>query len=193
MHDNTANSNTSTPQSRGVWTTEEHDRFLVALKDYPQGPWKAIAEYVGSRSARQVQTHAQKYYEKVARRVRGLRKDRKKVVRLEHRLDEDMADLCKDVAGDEELAVQVESTRRGLSTIAMRRRTPLPSANQTTASTPHEVKQEEIASIPTESQETRSSEDSDSSLSSLDEDYLSYLISILESRDFDQSFSEQSQ
>ncbi|KAF1313442.1 hypothetical protein FI667_g17361, partial [Globisporangium splendens] len=188
MHDSTANNNTSTPQSRGVWTTEEHDRFLVALKDYPQGPWKAIAEYVGSRSARQVQTHAQKYYEKVARRVRGLRKDRKKVVRLEHRLDEDMTDLCKDVAGDEELAAQVESTRRGLSAmaIAMRRRIPPPSADQTTSSQEH--KEEEIAPELTEPQAMRSSEDSDSSLSPLDEDYLSYLISILESRNFDHAF-----
>lgn len=79
---------------RGVWSEEEHDKFLAALKVYPKGPWKLIAVEVGTRSSRQVQTHAQKYYEKVARRVRGLRKDRKKVVRLEHRLgDADIASL----------------------------------------------------------------------------------------------------
>ncbi|KAF1329440.1 Myb-like dna-binding protein, partial [Globisporangium splendens] len=179
------NNSITRAEQRGVWTTEEHDKFLAGLKAFPEGPWKAIADHVGTRSARQVQTHAQKYYEKVARRVRGLRKDRKKVVRSEHRLDEDMIELCKDVAGDEELASQVESTRRGLSAmaIAMRRRTPPPSADQMTSSQEH--KGEEIAPEPMESQAMRSSEDSDSSLSSLDEDYLSYLISILESRNFD--------
>ncbi|GAB9477796.1 Myb-like dna-binding protein, partial [Globisporangium polare] len=80
---------------RGVWTEEEHDAFLVGIKLFPKGPWKAIADQVGSRSARQVQTHAQKYYEKVARRLRGLRKDRRKLVRPEHRLDDDMMSLCK--------------------------------------------------------------------------------------------------
>lgn len=74
---------------RGVWSEEEHDKFLAGLKMFPKGPWRKVAEHVGSRSARQVQTHAQKYYEKVARRVRGLRKDRKHVARSEHRLDED--------------------------------------------------------------------------------------------------------
>ncbi|KAG7399173.1 hypothetical protein PHYBOEH_009531 [Phytophthora boehmeriae] len=80
---------------RGLWSGEEHDRFLDGLKLYPRGPWKKIASHVGSRSPRQVQTHAQKYYEKVGRRLRGLRKDRKKLVRPEHRLDEDMVQLCQ--------------------------------------------------------------------------------------------------
>ncbi|ETP35108.1 hypothetical protein F442_16661 [Phytophthora nicotianae P10297] len=80
---------------RGLWSGEEHDRFLDGLKLYPHGPWKKIATYVGTRSPRQVQTHAQKYYEKVGRRLRGLRKDRKKLVRPEHRLDEDMVQLCQ--------------------------------------------------------------------------------------------------
>lgn len=80
---------------RGLWSGEEHDRFLDGLKLYPRGPWKKIASHVGTRSPRQVQTHAQKYYEKVGRRLRGLRKDRKKLVRPEHRLDEDMVQLCR--------------------------------------------------------------------------------------------------
>ncbi|KAF1778320.1 Myb domain [Phytophthora cactorum] len=80
---------------RGLWSGEEHDRFLDGLKLYPHGPWKKIASFVGTRSPRQVQTHAQKYYEKVGRRLRGLRKDRKKLVRPEHRLDEDMVQLCQ--------------------------------------------------------------------------------------------------
>ncbi|OQR85838.1 hypothetical protein ACHHYP_11307 [Achlya hypogyna] len=40
---------------------------------YPNGPWKAIADVVQTRTIRQTQTHAQKYREKLARRSRGLR------------------------------------------------------------------------------------------------------------------------
>uniref|UniRef100_K3WNB4 Uncharacterized protein n=1 Tax=Globisporangium ultimum (strain ATCC 200006 / CBS 805.95 / DAOM BR144) TaxID=431595 RepID=K3WNB4_GLOUD len=74
---------------RGVWSEDEHDRFLVGLQMFPKGPWRKIAELVDTRSARQVQTHAQKYYKKIERRVRGFRKDRKHVARSEHRLDQD--------------------------------------------------------------------------------------------------------
>ncbi|DAZ99992.1 TPA: hypothetical protein N0F65_001996 [Lagenidium giganteum] len=81
--------------TKGLWSHEEHDRFLAAIKRYPKGPWKAIADHVGSRSVRQVQTHAQKYQEKVSRRLRGLRKFKKKLVRPEHRLDEATMELCK--------------------------------------------------------------------------------------------------
>lgn len=71
-----------------VWTQEEHERFLEALSLYPKGPWREVARHVGSRSARQVQTHAQKYNEKIARRERGLLKVRKRVVRPEHRVEQ---------------------------------------------------------------------------------------------------------
>ncbi|KAF1317308.1 Myb-like dna-binding protein, partial [Globisporangium splendens] len=87
-------SKTLTMAGYGVWSEEEHNKFLVGLKMYPKGPWKLIATQVGTRSSRQVQTHAQKYYEKVARRMRGLRKNRRKLTRPEHRLDEDMIKLC---------------------------------------------------------------------------------------------------
>uniref|UniRef100_K3WNB7 Uncharacterized protein n=1 Tax=Globisporangium ultimum (strain ATCC 200006 / CBS 805.95 / DAOM BR144) TaxID=431595 RepID=K3WNB7_GLOUD len=85
---------TLTTAGCGVWSEEEHSKFLIGLKMYPKGPWKLIATQVGTRSSRQVQTHAQKYYEKVARRMRGLRKNRRKLTRPEHRLDEDMIKLC---------------------------------------------------------------------------------------------------
>lgn len=71
----------SMPESQhptGTWAAEEHDRFLEAMKLYPKGPWKAIADHVVTRSVRQVQTHAQKYQEKVVRRMRGLRKPKRK-------------------------------------------------------------------------------------------------------------------
>ncbi|GAB9469151.1 Myb-like dna-binding protein [Globisporangium polare] len=112
----------STPSSngieRGVWSGEEHDKFLVALKMYPKGPWKTIAAQIGTRSARQVQTHAQKYYEKVARRVRGLRKDRKKLARPEHRLDDDMVTLCKVATENDGAGARIGPIRNGLNAVA---------------------------------------------------------------------------
>ncbi|GMF58060.1 unnamed protein product [Phytophthora fragariaefolia] len=35
---------------------------------YPSGPWKVIANHVGTRSTRQAMTHAQKYRQKIERR-----------------------------------------------------------------------------------------------------------------------------
>ncbi|CAH0482460.1 unnamed protein product [Peronospora belbahrii] len=59
--------------STGVWSKEEHARFLEAIKIYANGPWKVVATYVGTRTVRQTMTHAQKYRQKAARRLRGLR------------------------------------------------------------------------------------------------------------------------
>ncbi|GMF58059.1 unnamed protein product [Phytophthora fragariaefolia] len=55
-------------RSRLLWTTDEHDRFLKALELYPSGPWKVIADHVGTRTTRQTMTHAQKYRQKIERR-----------------------------------------------------------------------------------------------------------------------------
>ncbi|KAF1778395.1 hypothetical protein PC129_g23566 [Phytophthora cactorum] len=55
-------------RSRLLWTTDEHDRFLEALELYPSGPWKLIADHVGTRTTRQTMTHAQKYRQKIERR-----------------------------------------------------------------------------------------------------------------------------
>jgi SHAQKYF class myb-like DNA-binding protein len=84
----TSSTNGRTPVARGLWSEGEHERFLYAMKMFPRGPWRAIAECVGSRSSKQVQTHAQKYQQKVHRRLRGLRKQKKKPVRPEHRVDQ---------------------------------------------------------------------------------------------------------
>ncbi|KAI9914528.1 hypothetical protein PsorP6_008137 [Peronosclerospora sorghi] len=96
MHEYYRNSSVMTKLNvKGVWSQEEHDRFLEAMKLYPKGPWKSIADHVITRSVRQVQTHAQKYQEKVSRRLRGLRKSKKNLARPEHRIDEDTMTLCK--------------------------------------------------------------------------------------------------
>lgn len=64
----------SSKPGRGLWTPEEHLRFLEALDKFPSGPWKCIAQYVGTKTARQAMTHGQKYRQKIARRRRGLKK-----------------------------------------------------------------------------------------------------------------------
>lgn len=79
-------------RAKGIWSTAEHDRFLEALKKYPLGPWKAITDHIGSRSIRQVQTHAQKYQEKVLRRLNGSSKAKVLRLRQEHRIDHDVLD-----------------------------------------------------------------------------------------------------
>ncbi|KAF0696579.1 Aste57867_12677 [Aphanomyces stellatus] len=56
----------------GTWTLQEHRRFLEAMHLYPDGPWKQVAAIVGTRSVRQIRTHAQKCKEKIARHERGL-------------------------------------------------------------------------------------------------------------------------
>ncbi|KAF1317278.1 Myb-like dna-binding protein, partial [Globisporangium splendens] len=96
----------------GIWSEEEHDRFLYAIKKYPQGPWSTIADFVGTRSARQVQTHTQKYYEKILRRMRGLRRDRKTWARLEHRIEDDILEFCKSMNGPR-IAAEIENQLAG--------------------------------------------------------------------------------
>ncbi|EQC38103.1 hypothetical protein SDRG_04533 [Saprolegnia diclina VS20] len=61
--------NVTKPTVTGAWSPAEHKRFLVALDKYPSGPWKAIAAHVGTRTPRQAQTHAQKYREKLVRKL----------------------------------------------------------------------------------------------------------------------------
>ncbi|KAF4138138.1 Myb-like DNA-binding domain [Phytophthora infestans] len=60
------------PRHGQSWTAEKHDLFLQALKMFPSGPWKYVAYFVGTRTARQVMTHAQKYREKIKRHHRWL-------------------------------------------------------------------------------------------------------------------------
>lgn len=49
------------------WTEDEHARFLLGLELFPSGPWKAIANCIGTRTARQTMSHAQKYRQKIDR------------------------------------------------------------------------------------------------------------------------------
>jgi len=48
---------------RGVWSHDEHDRFLDGLRQHGPSKWKIIArEYVRTRTPSQVASHAQKYF-----------------------------------------------------------------------------------------------------------------------------------
>ncbi|KAI9991925.1 hypothetical protein PInf_017305 [Phytophthora infestans] len=54
------------------WTEDEHERFLLGMELFKEGPWKKIANVVGTRDARQTMSHAQKYRQKIKRRKLGL-------------------------------------------------------------------------------------------------------------------------
>ena len=53
-------------QSR-YWTADEHQRFLAAVKTCGPKNYQQIAEIVGTRNAKQVRTHAQKFQKKLER------------------------------------------------------------------------------------------------------------------------------
>eukprot|EP01094_Clydonella_sp_ATCC50884_P012620 TRINITY_DN2287_c0_g1_i1.p1 TRINITY_DN2287_c0_g1~~TRINITY_DN2287_c0_g1_i1.p1 ORF type:complete len:442 (+),score=86.26 TRINITY_DN2287_c0_g1_i1:316-1641(+) len=55
------------PKTSRYWTDAEHQRFLEAMEKFGSKNVKAIAQYVGTRSATQVRTHAQKYFLKLKR------------------------------------------------------------------------------------------------------------------------------
>lgn len=66
----TSNSNkisdNNTIEKTGRWTKEEHEAFLVGLELYGK-EWKKVAGKVKTRTVVQTRTHAQKYFQKVAK------------------------------------------------------------------------------------------------------------------------------
>jgi SHAQKYF class myb-like DNA-binding protein len=54
----------------GRWTKEEHEAFLSALKLYGK-EWKKVAAKVKTRTVVQTRTHAQKYFQKLAKSTDG--------------------------------------------------------------------------------------------------------------------------
>jgi len=51
----------STEKAEGRWTLEEHNKFLEAVKLYGKN-WKQMEQFIITRNAAQIRSHAQKYY-----------------------------------------------------------------------------------------------------------------------------------
>ena len=94
-------------QSR-YWTDEEHQRFLEALEKFGPKDVKSISNYVSTRNATQVRTHAQKYF------LRLERENKKKEERIREgansplsNCDQDKFDLfvtaIKETAGESDV------------------------------------------------------------------------------------------
>ncbi len=60
---------------RGKWTAEEHERFLEAMARFGND-WKRARVHISTRTAAQIRSHAQKYYEHMRKKeIRKARKD----------------------------------------------------------------------------------------------------------------------
>nr|WLQ69581.1 MYB protein [Zingiber officinale] len=52
-------------KQRERWSEEEHNRFLEALKLYGRA-WQRVEEHIGTKTAVQIRSHAQKFFTKVS-------------------------------------------------------------------------------------------------------------------------------
>eukprot|EP01018_Ginkgo_biloba_P028769 Gb_25658 [translate_table: standard] len=57
-------------KQRERWTEEEHQKFLEALKLYGRA-WRRIEEHIGTKTAVQIRSHAQKFFSKLVKESSG--------------------------------------------------------------------------------------------------------------------------
>ena len=61
-------------KQRERWTDDEHERFLAALKLHGRA-WRKIEEHVGTKSAVQIRSHAQKFFSKLQRETQRAKRE----------------------------------------------------------------------------------------------------------------------
>ena len=91
LRNEAANSNAaaSTKQPR-YWTDEEHQRFLEALKIYPNNDHKTISRYVGTRTAAQVRSHSQKYFLRLGKNSTKSQRNLDEISSVDHAGDQNL-------------------------------------------------------------------------------------------------------
>ncbi|TNV84049.1 hypothetical protein FGO68_gene4967 [Halteria grandinella] len=57
-------------KTAGRWTKEEHKKFVQALKNFGKD-WKRVEEFVQTRSGAQIRSHAQKYFIRIQKKLKG--------------------------------------------------------------------------------------------------------------------------
>ena len=61
-------------KQRERWTDDEHERFLAALKLHGRA-WRKIEEHIGTKSAVQIRSHAQKFFSKLQRETQRAKRE----------------------------------------------------------------------------------------------------------------------
>ncbi|KAF0696483.1 Aste57867_12778 [Aphanomyces stellatus] len=103
------NSNNRTDDTKGSlggckWTADEKAKLKMALKQYPYGPWKAIAQLIPTRTLNQITKFGRKYGLRIVRIDEPIHFDGHATTELDPADELDWLDFLKDI-----LAMEAES------------------------------------------------------------------------------------